>query len=69
MKEFKKDKAEEMEEVMNEAFQIEKGGVSILELLDTMVAPSVETSLAANSVRTDTLACADKKQGECLNIC
>ena len=52
-----------MEEFMEERFQIKQspaGGeqkVNILDILDMMIAPDVETSMAVNSVRENVFAC------------
>ena len=53
----------DMEEFMEERFQItqtETGGeqpINILDILDMMISPDVDTSLAANGVRENEIAC------------
>ena len=55
----------DVEEYMRETFQIdqksygadERDPVSILDIIDTMVAPDVDASVAANGIRSNILAC------------
>ena len=46
-----------MAEFMRETFQIKDKGVNILDLLNTMISPKVESSLASNGVRENMAAC------------
>ena len=56
---------EDMKEYMQKTFQIKleeasmsgTKPVNILDILDTMIAPNVEASVAANGVRDNILAC------------
>ena len=58
---------EDMKEYMQKTFQIKleeasmsgTKPVNILEILDTMIVPNVEASVAANGVRENALACKD----------
>ena len=47
---------EDIKEYMQTVFQI-KHDVNILDILDTMIAPNDEASVAANGVRENVLAC------------
>ena len=49
-----------MAEFMREKFQIKDKGVNILDLLNTMISPKVETSLVSNGVRENVAACSKK---------
>ena len=54
----------DVEDYMRETFQIdnkqESDPVSILDILDTMIAPNVDASVAANGVRQNVLACQEE---------
>ena len=50
-----------MAEFMRETFQIKEKGINILDLLNMMIYPKVESSLASNGVRENLAACS--KQG------
>ena len=49
-----------MAEFMRETFQIKEKGVNILDLLNTMISPKVESSLASNGVRENVAACSSQ---------
>ena len=49
-----------MAEFMREKFQIKDKGVNILDLLNTMISPKVETSLVSNGVRENVAVCSKK---------
>ena len=49
-----------MAEFMRETFQIKEKGVNILDLLNTMISPKVESSLASNGVRENIAACSSQ---------
>ena len=55
----------DIEDYMRETFQIQnKEGsdpVSILDILDTMIAPDVDASVAANGIRQNALACQEEE--------
>ena len=55
----------DVDDYMRETFQIhnKKGSdpVSILDILDTMIAPNVDASVAANGVRQNALACQEEE--------
>ena len=65
------------EEFMQSRFQIEptesgEQPIGILDILDTMIAPDVEASVAANGVREQTVACkesAESKTDDCGYSC
>ena len=72
----------DIEEYMFTTFQIKseeatgEKGANILDILDTMIAPKVESSVAANSVRENIFACkgssgadARKKRSSCVDTC
>ena len=46
-----------MAEFMEEKFQIQEKGVNILDILNTMIAPSPDASVSSNSVRKNIVAC------------
>ena len=54
----------DVEDYMRETFQIDnkkgRDPVSILDILDTMIAPDVDASVAANGVRQNALACQEE---------
>ena len=68
----KKDNNEEaiekdIKEYMHAAFQIKRGAiksesVNILDILDTMIAPNVESAVAVNSVRENIFACKESSE-------
>ena len=72
---------EDMKEYMHKSFQInleeastsETKPANILDILDTMIAPNVEASVAANGVRDNILACKEtgrrKKRSTCTCSC
>ena len=50
----------DMEDYMAQTFQIEIGSsVNILDILNTMIAPNADETLAANAVRENVFACQD----------
>ena len=49
-----------MAEFMRETFQIKDKGVNILDLLNTMISPKAEISLASNGVRENMAACSSQ---------
>ena len=49
-----------MAEFMRETFQIKDKSLSILDLLNTMISPKVESSLVSNGVRENVAACFKK---------
>ena len=64
-KENKKEAIErDIEEYMRTTFQIQSGRrpVNILDILDTMIAPNVDASIAANGIRENIFACRDSGQ-------
>ena len=74
---------DDIEEYMLTTFQIKSAEATtgtkpanIIDILDTMIAPKVESSVAANSVRENIFACkgssgtaARKKRSNCVNTC
>ena len=52
----------DIKEYMRSAFQIKDDAtpVNILDILDTMVAPNVDSSLSANGVRENVFACKER---------
>ena len=53
----------DIKEYMLATFQIDpKEDTNILDILDTMIAPDVEASVAANSVRENVLACKEDEE-------
>ena len=52
-----KDLSEELAQFMADVFQIDDKSTNILDILDTMVASDVESSIASNSVRENIVAC------------
>ena len=53
-------KEKDMEDYMAQTFQIEIGSsVNILDILNTMIAPNADETLAANAVRENVFACQD----------
>ena len=52
-----------MAEFMEEKFQIREGNVNIMDIINTMISPKdVKSILAANGVRENVQACADKNR-------
>ena len=55
----------DMEDYMAQTFQIETGSsVNLLDILNTLIAPNTDETLAANAVRENVLACQDSSEKE-----
>ena len=54
---------EDMADYMADTFQIQDRETSILDILNTMISPNVDASLAANGVRENAIACRRKEEG------
>ena len=52
----------DIQEFMEKTFQIKTESLSILDILDTMIAPNPDTSVAANGVRGNIFACKENSQ-------
>ena len=48
-------------EYMRETFQIKDKGVNILDLMNTMISPKMESSLTSNGVRENVAACSKQR--------
>ena len=52
----------DIQEYMQKTFQIKTESLSILDILDTMIAPNPDASVAANGVRGNILACKENRR-------
>ena len=64
----------DMKNFMQEEFQIKqdlKGEqeISILDMLDTMISPNIDSTIAATSVRENAIACKSSEQGTDILVC
>ena len=67
--------AKDMENFIENNFQIKRSSregkpqINILDILDMMISPDVDTSLAANGVRENEIACREPTSTECTYSC